>query len=162
MQILQSDRVLFIEVEGKGHRFQKMTNKEQGLNPSDEEYSYVDQATTDTEVQGYTPEISYDFNGDDEVKAQEPIINIYENELLGDKAVVTGIEVFTKKTLVGYEGNYKAYRRQFTVVPDTFGGDPGVMVYSGSLKAKGNKEWGYVTTEDNFQTVTFTEGEPTE
>ena len=162
MQILQSDRVLFIEVESKGHRFKKMTNKEQGLNPKEEEYSYVDQETDETEVQGYAPEISYDFNADDEIKAQEPVINIYENELSGDKAVVTGIEVFIKEKLGGHEGNYKAYKRQFTVVPDTFGGDPGVMVYSGSLKAKGSKEWGYVTTEDNFQTVTFTAGEPTE
>lgn len=164
MQILQSDRVLFMAkkgvVDNKFHRFRKMTSKEQGLNPSDEEYNYVDQETAETEVTSYSPEISYEFNGDDEVKAQEPIMDIYENERLGDDAVVTGTEVWTKKSIEGHEGKYKAYKRDFTVIPDTFGGDPGPMIYSGTLKAKGKKIWGYATTDDNFETVTFTEGQP--
>lgn len=165
MQILQSDRILFIKGnlgDNKFHRFKKMTSKEQGLNPSDEEYNYVDQATSETEVTSYAPEISFEFNGDDEVKAQEPIMDIYENEKLGDEAVVTGVEAWTKTAISGHDGKYKAYQRKFTVIPDTFGGDPGPMIYSGSLKAKGEKVWGYVTTDDKFETVTFTEGEPTE
>lgn len=164
MQILQSDRVLFLQgLEGEDEKFyrvKKMTSKEQALNPSDEEYSYVDQATTEREVTSYAPEISFEFNGDDEVKGQEAIIEIYEKEKLGKDATITGVEVWTKSPIESHDGKYKAYKREFTVIPDTFGGDPGPMIYSGSLSSKGEKVWGYVETTDNFQTVTFTEGDP--
>lgn len=160
MQIKKSDRVMFIEVEKSFYRFKKMTNKENSFNAEDEEYQYVDMATKEKEVSGYAPSTSIEFNVDNSIMAQKPIVDVFEKELLGTAAEITACEVHLDEDYT--EGNAptgakKAFKRNYTVIPDSDSGEAGPLSYSGDLSAKAEKIWGYATTTDNWQTCTFTE-----
>lgn len=163
MQIKKSQRVMFVGISDTFYRLKKMTNKEVSYNAEDESYKFVDEETAQTEVSSYAPAIGFEFNVDSEVKAQDPISEVFEKEKIGEEAVIQGCDIFldkpyTNADLADVSANaVVAFKREYTVIPDSESGESGPLVYSGELSAKGRKIWGYATSDDDWKTCKFTE-----
>ena len=52
-----------------------------------------------------------------------------------------------------------AVKRTYAVIPESDGDGTDALIYSGTFKSASEIVKGYATSEDNWQTVTFVEGE---
>ena len=102
---------------------------------------YIHEYTKRTDVTGYAPVIDYEF----EVYTANPVIErlrrIADAELVGEdaKVDVLTVDLFDADTV---PGRYKAYRRQYSVIPDESGKGTDALVYTGTMKAVGDIEEG--------------------
>lgn len=110
-------------------------------NATEYERQYVDEDFKRTDVTGYNTSKSYSFDRYTGNAVHDDIINITENELCGQDAVR---EIVTVDMTTVREGDDKfyadAYRRQYSVIPDTDGDKTDCMTYSGTFKARGELE----------------------
>lgn len=135
-------------------RMTKFTSMSKSSNPTEYTRSYVDESSERSDVTGYAPSISYGFDQYENNTVHEDIIGITEGEAVGDDAIRTILIVdFTQE---GTEtGQYKAIKRNYSVIPDSDGGDDSAYTYSGNFKSSGDKEEVTVTSADNWQTCTI-------
>ena len=102
---------------------------------------YIHEYTKRTDVTGYAPVIDYEF----EVYTANPVIErlrrIADAELVGEdaKVDVLTVDLFDADTV---PGRYKAYRRQYSVIPDESGKGTDALVYTGTMKGVGDIEEG--------------------
>ena len=68
-------------------RMPKFTQLSQSKNPIEHNRQYVDEPFQETDVIGYSPSISYAFDLHRNCEVQKDIVNITDNELIGDEAV---------------------------------------------------------------------------
>lgn len=129
-------------------RMTKFTQLEQSKNPQEYNRKYVDEVAQRTDVVSYAPAINYAFDKHKDIPVQDDIIRITNRELLGEDAVRSLIWVDTDTG--------EAVRRDYSVIPNSEGGDVNVYTYSGTFKATGEAEYGTATSEDGWQTITFT------
>ena len=54
-------------------------------------------------------------------------------------------------------GKYGAFKRSFTVMPESEGDSTDAYTYSGNLRVSGGLTVGTAESSDGFETVTFTE-----
>lgn len=148
----RSDVLAFYDVAGTYTRMQGFT--ELGLSKNPKEYSrqYVDEDGEQTDVVGYSPSLSYNFDAYTDNAVHTDIIGIADNESIGLAAVRSILIVYTQETGTA-ENSYKAIKRDYAIIPDTEGDGTDAYTYSGTLKAKGPKEEVDVTTSDDFATV---------
>lgn len=132
------------------HRMKKFTKLEQSKNPQEYERQYVDEEFKRSDVVGYSPEIAYEFDYHYLNPVHTEIKEITDGEKTGDDAVVT---VYWVETTGGV-----AYKRDYSVIPDSEGGSLNAYTYSGKLKARGPAIAGTAASSDDWQTITFTEG----
>ena len=135
-------------------RMRKFTQLSQSKNPIEYNRQYVDEQFQQTDVMGYSPTIDYAFDRYSGYPMQEDIIKISDEELVGEDAVRSIILVDTETG--------KAIKRDYSVIPNTEGDNINIYTYSGTLKCRGEKVHGTATSEDNWQTVTFTESTSTD
>ena len=154
----RSDFVNFIQIGeaagGKYSRMQGFTESGKSLNAVEANDQYVDEDSERTTVTGYAKEISFALNYFHDNPVHEAIKAIFDDEKTGDDAVCEIVTVNTKTK--------DAYKQKFTVMPDSEGEDVEAYGLTGSFKANGESVKGTVTTDDDFMTVTFTEGSDAE
>lgn len=87
----------------------------------------------------------------------DDIINIHENELLGQDAVRSIINVDMTTAQLGGNGIWSASgkMRDYAVIPDADGDTTDCMTYSGNFKTRGEMEDVTVSSTDDFQTITI-------
>lgn len=122
--------------------------------PKEYKRQYVDEEFETTDVVGYSPVISYSFDRFSGNAVHDDIVRITDDELLGTDAVRCIVMVDMKANT---DSGYSAVSRDFSVIPDSEGGDASAYTYSGSFKANGEKKRGIAVSDDNFETITFTE-----
>jgi len=155
--VKRSDKVAFYGVPGEGgkyvfHRMKGFTEISTSKNPKEYSRQYIDEAFETADVTGFSPSISYSFDQYIGDAAQEDLVKICDEELLGSDAVRPIVMVdITKET-------NNAIMRDFAVIPDSEGGSTDAYTYSGSFKAHGKKVLGTATSDDDWQTITFAEG----
>jgi len=130
--------------------FTEIATKKQ---PKEYKRQYIDEEFETTDVVGYSPAISYSFDRFSNNPVHEDIVKITDDELLGTDAVRT-IVMVDMKTDSG-EGK-SAISRDFSVIPDSEGGEDIAYTYSGSFKANSAKESGIAISDDEWETITFT------
>ena len=155
-----SDRVAFAEVAGTGNAtvLKRMTNfTEMSTNKNPKEYTrqYVDETFERSDIAGYSPSISYSFDYDNTNDVHKHIVNISDNELVGDEAKMS-IVVVELDNETSTAGSFVAKKRDFYVIPDSEGGDKDFYTYGGNFKANGGIIEGTATTTDGWQTAVFT------
>ncbi|MBR5366845.1 MAG: hypothetical protein K6G29_07620 [Clostridiales bacterium] len=102
---------------------------------------YIHEYTKRTDVTGYAPVIDYEF----EVYTANPVIErlrrIADAELVGEDAKVDilTVDLFDEGSI---PGQYRAYRRQYSVIPDESGRGTDALVYTGTMKGVGDIEEG--------------------
>lgn len=136
----------------KFHKMEKFTQFSHSKNPIEYSRQYVDEPFQQTDVVGFSPSYDYAFDKHKNLEVQNDIIKITDGELIGNDAVKTLIIVDTSDT------SAPAFRRDYAVIPNTEGDNINIYTYSGSLKARGEKSEVTVSTTDEYQTITVTDG----
>ena len=130
-------------------RMRKFTSLSQSKNPQEYARQYVDEDFQRADVVGYSPQIAYAFDYHYLNPVHTVIRTITDGELTGDDAVV---EIIWVDTVSG-----EAYKRSYSVIPDTEGDNLNAYTYSGNFKARGESSKGTAATSDDWATCTFTE-----
>lgn len=155
--VKRSEKLAFIKVNEGGKetyvRMKDFTELSLAANPKEYTRKYIDEDMERSTVVSYQPTISYKFDYNNESKVHEAFLNVSENELVGEETLCTIVVVDISKKM---EGGYLAASRDFYIIPDREGDDPDTYTFSGSLKARGSKIFGCATSDDDWQTMTFT------
>jgi hypothetical protein len=157
--VKRNEKLAFYGVKGAGgaetfHRMKGFTDISGSKNPIEYTRRYVDEAFEQSDVVGYSPSFSYGFDQHADNPVHDDIIQIHTDELVMGEAVRSLI--FVDMSGEGVDGEYPAIKRDFAVVADTEGGSTDAYTYTGTLKVKGERAAGTVSSADNWQTCTFT------
>ena len=137
-------------------RMTKFTDISKSKNPTEYSRTYVDEDGEVTDVTGYSEEISYAFDLHTGNLVHQKIVDITDNEKVGNDALVQILQVdFTKQVGEGYEARLRTY----SVVPDTEGDSTDAYTYSGSFKKNSNMTIGVATMNADNTVATFTASE---
>ena len=137
-------------------RMTKFTEISKSKNPTEYSRTYVDEDGEVTDVTGYSEEISYNFDLHTGNLVHEKIVDITDNEKVGDDALVQILQVdFTKPIGSGYEARLRTY----SVVPDSEGDSTDAYTYAGSFKKNSNMTIGVATMNSDNTVATFTANE---
>ena len=154
--VLRTGKVAFYLVPGNSAytRMEGFTSLSTSKNPTEYERQYVDEDFKRTDITGYNTATSYALDRYKKHPVTDDIINIHENELLGQDAVRSIIQV-DMTTAQAHGGIYTAQgkMRDYAVIPDADGDTTDCMTYSGNFKTRGEMEDVTVTTSDDFQTI---------
>lgn len=152
--VKRSDKVAFMKIDSKYVRMTKFTDISNSKNPSEYSRQYVDEEVETTDIVGFSPEKSFAFDQHINNPVHEKLVDIIENELTGDDAVVEILVVDKSKT--NTDGSYEAKTRNYAVVADSDGDSTDAYTYSGSFKAKGAFTSGSATLNTDETEATFT------
>lgn len=162
--VLRTGKMAFYLVPGNSAytRMEGFTSLSSSKGATEYERQYVDEDFKRTDITGYNTSIAYALDRYKQHPVTDDIILIHENELLGQDAVrsIIQVDMTTAEAISG--GGYKAQakRRDYAVIPDTDGDTTDCLTYSGTFKTRGEMEDVEVHTTDNWQTI-FVPGEQT-
>ncbi len=163
--IKRSDKKMFYGIPGTGGttatftRMHYFTELSTSKNPVEYSRQYVDEAMERTDVTGYSPSISFNFDDYAGDAVLEDIVAIINEEKLGTDAQRDLILVdFSKKV----DGGYYAVKRTFAVIADSEGDGSEAYTYGGNFKVTGAPVTGVATIAtgddaDGVETITFAE-----
>lgn len=167
--IKRSEKKLFYGVPGKDGgeitltRAKFFTDLSVSKNPVEYSRHYVDEESERTDVVGYSPSISYNFDDYLGDAILEDIVEITNSEMVGLDTHRTLVQVDFSRDV---DGGYYAVKRDYAVIPDSEGSGTDAYTYGGTFRAVGDKIVGYATvktpidgTSQNVETITFTQGE---
>lgn len=150
----RSDIVAFYGVGDVFYRMRGFTEMSISKNSTEYSRQYIDEDGEQTDVTGYSPSMSFQFDTYTGNKVHEDIADIFDNELTGLDAVRTILLVDMTSTGTT-EGAKTAIKREYAVIPDSEGGSTDAYTYGGTLKVKGAKEDVEVTSTNDYMTVTI-------
>lgn len=139
-------------------RMTKFTGLSTSKNAKEYSRQYVDEAFETSDVVGYSPSISYEFDLHEGNAVHEDIVSISDNEKLGSEAI-RDIIVVDMTTAGTASNSQKAIKRAFSVIPGSEGDDDNAYTYSGDFKCAGEIISGEATSADGWKTITFTADE---
>jgi len=150
----RSDKVAFYGVPAEGgkctfHRMKGFSDLSTSKNAKEYTRQYVDEVFEQTDVVGYSPSMSFTLDQMKNDPVHKDIADIYNNEKVGMDAVRTIIVVDMLSE------TKEAISRDYAVIAEGEGNGTDAYVYSGTLKAKGEKIKGTATSADEWQTITF-------
>lgn len=154
----RSDKVAFYGVPAEGgsytfHRMKGFSDLSTSKNAKEYTRQYVDEEFEQTDVVGYSPSMSFTLDQMKDDPVHNDIVGIYNDEKLG-------IDAIRPIVIVDMLSDTKeAISREYAVIADGEGNGMDAYVYSGTLKAKGKKIKGTAASEDEWQTITFVEGD---
>lgn len=163
--VRRNEKVNFMEVTtGEFNRMKFFTAMGEEKNPMEYSRQYVDEAYERVDVVGISSGVSFSMDQRTNDEVHEIIVDIFENEKLGDDATVTILSIdFTKSIDIDSAVTaYKAKKRDFSVIPGSEGGEAEVYSYEGTLRAKGATIDGFAVFDSNepvdeLETCTFQE-----
>ena len=134
-------------------RMTKFTEISKSKNATEYSRTYVDEDGEVTDVTGYSEEISYAFDLYKNNLVHQKLVNITDNELTGNDALVKILTVdFSKPSGNGYEARLRTY----SVVPDAEGDSTDAYTYSGAFRKNSGFTIGVATVTQDGKTATFT------
>jgi hypothetical protein len=152
--VKRSDKVAFYGLSGSIVRMTGFTSFSKSSNPKEYTRQYVDEASEQTDLVGFSPSFSYAFDQYSNNLVHADIVDITDNEKLGDDATrYIYVVDFTNEISSGV---YACKKRLYAVIPDAEGDSTDAYTYSGNLKNKGEIIAGAASSGDDFQTITFT------
>lgn len=134
---------------GVYQRMEGFTDLSYAQNPKEYSRQYVDEEFERTDIVGYSPSISYNFDRYTGNEVLADIIKITENEYIGKLAKRTIVTV----DLSNGNGSVSAKMREYTVIPDSSGDSTDCLTYSGTFKTNGVLTDCSATSTDDWQTI---------
>lgn len=156
--VKRNGKVAFMDVsetsEPSYSRMTKFTSLSKSKNAKEYSRTYVDEDGEITDVTGYAEEISYKFDLYKNNPVHQKIVNITDNELVGEEALakILVIDFSAEAT----EGAYPARLRTYAIVPSSEGDDENAYTYSGTFKKHTSYTKGTATISADGKTATFT------
>ncbi len=144
--VMENDTVTY-------HRMTGFTELSKKLNAKEYSRRYVDEDLERVDVVGYSPEYSYSFDSMLGNPVHESLARVADEEELGFDAKRDIIIVDMSE--LGTGQSCTAVKRTYTVIPDTEGDSQDAYTYSGTLRADGLSVAGTATSEDDWQTISF-------
>ncbi len=140
--------------EGAAYTFYRMKGFDDittSKNPREYSRQYVDEEFEQTDVVGYNPSISFNFDRFSDDAVHSDLVEIFDHEKVGTDAIRPII-------MVDMESDEKtAIMREFAVVAENEGSGTDLYKYSGSFRVKGEKVFGAASSADDWQTCSFSE-----
>lgn len=162
--VKRSDKVAFLGclddlgVTPTFNRMRGFTTLSQSKNPAEYSRRYIDEDQEQTDVTGYSPSFEFGFDQYVGDPVHEEIVDILDNEKLGNDAVREVVIVDFSQKLLSPANSYKAVKRSYAIIGDTEGDSTDAYTYSGTLRTKGNRVVGSATVDGDGQVATFTTG----
>lgn len=160
--VRRSKRMAFMNVQTTGTtpKYERMTNfttMTNAKNPKEYSRQYVDEDAERSDVVGYAPSIEFSYDRHTNTPVHEILSRIHDRELLGNDTHVdiVSVDIFSADEQM----RCLASKRTYSVIPDTDGDGTDALIYSGTFKSVSEIEYGYATSEDGWNTVTYTKGE---
>lgn len=157
--VLRTGKVAFYLVPGSSvyTRMEGFTSLSTSKNPTEYERQYVDEDFKRTDITGYNVATAYALDRYKGHPVTDDIINIHENELLGQDAVrsIIQVDMTTAVNTGGKSWTATGKMRDYAVIPDTDGDTTDCMTYSGNFKTRGEMEDVTVTTSDDWETISI-------
>lgn len=155
--VLRTGKLAFYLAPGNSAytRMEGFTSLSTSKNPTEYERQYVDEDFKRTDITGYNVATAYALDRYRGHPVTDDIILIHENELLGQDAIrsIIQVDMTTAENTTGKIWTAKGKMRDYAVIPDTDGDTTDCLTYSGNFKTRGEMEEVEVTTTDDFQTI---------
>lgn len=156
--VMRTGKLAFYKCRDEGiyRRMEGFTELSNSKGTKEYTRQYVDEDFDRTDVNGYSPEMSYAFDRYKSNKVLDDIIYITENELIGQDMVRDFVVLDMTTTASGNGTTWTAEgkQRKWAVIPDTDGDTTDCMTYSGTFKCRGEMVNVRATTSDDWQTIT--------
>lgn len=107
-------------------------------NPKEYSRKYVNYKTEKTDVIGYSPSIAYSCDVITGEPCVEEIVEITDGEYVGTATHRKIVSVNCWEETEN-DGEYKAVMREYAIIPDGKGDGTDAMIYTGTMKAVGDK-----------------------
>lgn len=151
-KVQRSDKVAFMNV-GTSEvpdfvRMQGFTSLPPTKAPVTYERQYVDEKGPRTDTVGMSETIEYAFDYYKGNEVHDKLVDIADNEKIGDEAIIEIMIVDVKDST--------ARMRQYAVQPGAEGDSTESYTYGGTLSSYGEITIGTATSTDDFMTATFT------
>lgn len=146
----RSDKVAYLKTgDNEYHRMKGFTALTKNFNPEEYARKYVDETFETTDVVGISVSLDFEFDQRKNDPVHQVLVDIIENEKLGDDASVTILSVdFSEEDGEGF----KAVEREFSVIPESGGDGTEFYKYGGSFMVKGERILGTAKSENDFKT----------
>ena len=156
--VKRSDKVSFLGcVDGSTETFNRMrgfTTMTNTKNATEYTRRYVDEEYDTTDVTGYSPSIEFGFDQYSGDAVHTEIVEILDGELTGTDARRNIVTVdFSNSTGTN---EYKAIKREYSIIGDTEGDNMDAYTYSGTFRASGKRITGKATMNSDNSVATFT------
>ena len=146
-----------IGTDGTYKRMQHFTEFSKSANVKEYSRKYIDESAERTDSTGMSPEISYAFDLYSNDPVQKEMADIADKEIVGTDAIKPLLIVHLDEEVTG--GGYKAYKRNYSIIPDSDGSDDSTYTFSGTLKSAGVQEEVVATLSDDGLTATVQTGD---
>ena len=155
--IARNKKVMYMETATDTFgRMRGFTSMSINKNPQEYTRQYVDEDFAVTDITGISTSIDYTFDQIEDDTVHDILIDIINEERIGDDAVVSLVSVdFTEEGVV--EDSFKATRRDFAVIPGTEGDSLSAYTYGGTFRVKSERIVGEALSMDDWKTCTFVE-----
>ncbi len=153
--VKRNGKVAFYNVGSTYYRMKGFTEFTTNKSPIEYSRQYIDEEFKHNDVVGYDTSVSFSFDLMKENEVHLDIAGIFDGEKTGDSAVrdIVVVDFTDEKS----SGKYGAFKRSFTVMPESEGDSTDAYTYSGNLRVSGGLTVGTAESSDGFETVTFTE-----
>lgn len=155
--VMRTGKLAFYKIPGNDYytRMEGFTSLSTSKGAKEYSRQYVDEDFERTDITGYATSTSYELDRYDGHPVTDDIISIHENELIGQNAVrsIIQVDMTTVDDSSGYAQAATGKMRDYAVIPDTDGDTTDCMTYSGTFKTRGEMEDVTVYSTDDFQTI---------
>ena len=112
------------------------TNLAESKNAKEYSRQYIHEYTARTDVVGYAPSLAYSVDAHTNNPVIKKIMEVTDKELTGSDAVVPVVAVNTFEEVE--TDKCKAYKRNYSIIPDGKADGTDALVYTGTLRAVGD------------------------
>lgn len=143
--VRRDEKVSFMDIgDGVYRRMKFFTAMGEDKNPIEHTRRYTDESFERVDVVGISAGISFSMDQRLGDPVHEIIVDIFDNEKLGDDASIRILSVDFTKPIESEDLTigYAAKRRDFSLIPGSEGGDAEAYSYEGSLRVKGETDNG--------------------
>lgn len=153
--VKRNGKVAFYHIGESYYRMKGFTEFTTNKSPIEYSRQYIDEEFKHNDVVGYDTSVSFSFDLMKDNNVHLDIAGIFDSEKTGESAVREIVVVdFTDEKSTG---KYAAYKRSFTVMPESEGDSTDAYTYNGTLRVSGGLTVGTAQSTDDFETITFTE-----
>lgn len=146
------EKVAYLKVDNEYLRMKGFTDMSGSKNIQEYTRRYVDEKGETTDVTGISNEIGFAFDLHSNDKVHEKIAKIFDDEKVGNEAIV---EILVVDFTGNASGNsFPAKLRTYTVIADSDGDSTDAYTYSGTFKSKGEAKAGTATLDASREKAT--------
>ncbi len=129
------------------------TNLAESKNPTEYSRQYVHESTKRTDITGFAPSVAYSVDIYTDNPVIQAVVDITDKELVGTEAQRDIVNVNLFEPIVNSTTEYVAYKRTYSIIPNTLADGTDALIYTGNMKAVGDATKGKFDTSNKTFTA---------